>query len=262
MIAVVCAIKDLTRAKSRLDVPEPLRARLAFTMLLDTVRAWTAAGASVWVSTDRPQVGAELSAHGLRPGLLQDAGASLDACYASAAETLTASGVETMIGCVADLPALTADAAAAVLRAGRGFVPDAAGTGTTMVVAAAARFVSHFGPMSAARHRGAGLTALDVPLAARLDVDDLDALAAAAVLGLGPATAPLWGVAGPASCTCATLQQGTEAGWSALTADGAGLFVPADALDPALTAAQPGQRVHLAVVGGQVRSAWPHAVTG
>ncbi|MDT5035245.1 MAG: 2-phospho-L-lactate/phosphoenolpyruvate guanylyltransferase, partial [Micromonosporaceae bacterium] len=75
----------------------------------------------------------------------------------------------------------------------RGYVPDARGTGTTMLAALAGVGLDpRFGPGSAAAHRASGAVELlgDWP-SVRQDVDTADDLAAAAALGLGPWTAAL-----------------------------------------------------------------------
>jgi 2-phospho-L-lactate guanylyltransferase len=84
------------------------------------------------------------------------------------------------------------------LRAAAGwpeaFVPDAAGTGTTLYTARpGVAFQPRFGPGSAARHAAAGAAALLLPDAPglRRDVDTPDDLRRAAALGLGPRTAAL-----------------------------------------------------------------------
>ncbi len=102
---------------------------------------------------------------------------------------------------VSDLPCLTAADLAAVLALGRehdlSFLADAAGTGTTMWLAAAGQRVDpRFGPLSRAAHRAAGHADLveeagmDPGLLARArrDVDTEDDLRAATTLRLGAAT--------------------------------------------------------------------------
>ena len=73
---------------------------------------------------------------------------------------------------------------------GRAFCADADGTGTTLLLAAAARALDpRFGEGSAARHRASGAVALDGAWPGlRRDVDTGDDLCAAAELGLGPHT--------------------------------------------------------------------------
>ncbi len=71
------------------------------------------------------------------------------------------------------------------------FVPDAAGSGTTLYTALpGAPFQPRFGPGSRLRHREAGAVELDLPGIAglRRDVDTLDDLCLAARIGLGAKT--------------------------------------------------------------------------
>jgi 2-phospho-L-lactate guanylyltransferase len=96
----------------------------------------------------------------------------------------------------ADLPSLrpaeldrVLDAASATPNA---FVPDAAGIGTTLYTARPeAGFSPAFGPDSRVRHRegGARELALDDVPSVRRDVDTIEDLRAALLLGVGPHTA-------------------------------------------------------------------------
>jgi 2-phospho-L-lactate guanylyltransferase len=117
----------------------------------------------------------------------------LNAALAEAAEHAVhrwpADGVAALVG---DLPALRpaelATALAAATEHPQSFVPDAAGTGTTLLAATPGSSLRPaFGLDSAARH-----TAWAVPLDAapglRHDVDTAADLRSAAALGLGPAT--------------------------------------------------------------------------
>jgi 2-phospho-L-lactate guanylyltransferase len=97
----------------------------------------------------------------------------------------------------ADLPRLRPVELAVVLRevaghvaAGRSaFVPDRAGTGTTLYAAPAEHFDPGFGADSAARHRSAGaVEAGTSATTVRTDVDDLADLGEALVAGVGPHT--------------------------------------------------------------------------
>jgi 2-phospho-L-lactate guanylyltransferase len=96
----------------------------------------------------------------------------------------------------ADLPALDpaelGRALAAAAQAGQAFVPDAAGTGTTLYTAApGVAFRPRFGPESRAAHLSAG--AVELRIAGtdglRRDVDTVADLRDAARIGLGPRTA-------------------------------------------------------------------------
>lgn len=96
---------------------------------------------------------------------------------------------------LADLPALTgADVSAALAFAaltGTAVVPDADGTGTTMITALPGHELDPaFGPGSLARHRAAGLCTLplDPQSTIRRDVDTWPDFEEAARLGVGPHT--------------------------------------------------------------------------
>lgn len=94
-----------------------------------------------------------------------------------------------------DLPALVPreldDALAASVGHPRTFVPDAEGTGTSLVTAhGGAELIESFGADSARRHRDLGLVELTVPTDSglRRDVDTPDHLREAAAAGVGPFT--------------------------------------------------------------------------
>lgn len=92
---------------------------------------------------------------------------------------------------LADLPCLrTEDLDAALSRAGRAYVADAAGTGTTLLVAPpGAALDPRFGPASAEAHAASGATPVAGALTSlRLDVDTADDLGRALDLGVGPHT--------------------------------------------------------------------------
>ena len=198
--SVVVPVKRLRVAKSRLYAagrPRPEHEQLALALALDTVAAALAAPAvaRVLVVTDDPAAAAAMG----RLGALvvpdePDAGLNPALAYgaARAAGLAPADGVALLS---ADLPALRPAELTAALRAAgaypRAFVPDAGGTGTTLLAArprtpAAPRY----GPGSAALHRASGAVGLagDWP-SLRHDVDTAADLEAAAGLGLGPATA-------------------------------------------------------------------------
>jgi 2-phospho-L-lactate guanylyltransferase len=196
--SLVIPVKVLARAKSRLaGLPGPRRARLALAMAADTVAAALAAApvADVIVVTDDASVGAELSSlgaivirdepgAGLNPALVFGAGYS--------GSRWPGRGVAAMAG---DLPALRpAELALALAQApaaGAAFVPDAAGTGTTLYAAGpGVAFTPAFGPGSRDRHRAAGVRELDLPglRGLRQDVDTPGDLELATAIGVGPRT--------------------------------------------------------------------------
>ena len=115
--------------------------------------------------------------------------AALTEAAAWAAGNWPTDGVVALVG---DLPALRpedlADVLAQAARHSRGFVPDAAGTGTTLLSARPGTALAPaFGPDSAARH-AAGASRLDARPGLRLDVDTAADLRAATELGVGAST--------------------------------------------------------------------------
>lgn len=109
----------------------------------------------------------------------------------------------------ADLPALRPaelDAAVGALAAGRVYCADAAGEGTTLLLAAPGTPLDpRFGPGSAAAHQASGAAPIPGELPGlRRDVDTPADLDAAAALGLGPRTAAL--LAAPARCPRTTAE--------------------------------------------------------
>lgn len=193
--AVVLPVKRLADAKTRLRGTLGRHDRLVLAMAQDTVRAARACPVvhEVLVVTDEPEVSAALGRLGatITPDV-PDAG--LNPALAYGAERVGgAGGVAAM---TADLPALRPEELRRALRAaaragGRTFVPDAAGTGTTLLAAAPGLDLAPgFGSGSAARHAASGARRLagDWP-SVRRDVDTVADLADAERLGLGPCTA-------------------------------------------------------------------------
>jgi 2-phospho-L-lactate/phosphoenolpyruvate guanylyltransferase len=199
--SLVIPVKELALAKSRLSgLAGPRRAELALAMAADTVAAAVACPviAAVIVVTDDDVAGAALGslgavivpdqpAAGLNPALVFGA-AYADARWPGRGRAALA----------ADLPALGPAEIGRALAAASGwpeaFVPDAAGSGTTLYTAGpAAEFCPRFGPGSRDRHRAAGATELDladVP-GLRRDVDTPADLRSAVGLRLGPRTSVL-----------------------------------------------------------------------
>ncbi|TPQ22859.1 2-phospho-L-lactate guanylyltransferase [Streptomyces sporangiiformans] len=197
---LVIPLKALARAKSRLSdtADDGLRPGLALAFAQDTVAAalTCAAVRDVAVVTDDGLAGRELAALGARIVPDEPAG-GLNAALAHAASVVRTKSPESPLAALnADLPALrpleltrVLDAAAAFPRA---FLPDAAGTGTTLLAAAAGReLLPAFGTDSRIRHRASGAVeiALDGVDSVRQDVDTGDDLRAALTLGVGPRTA-------------------------------------------------------------------------
>jgi 2-phospho-L-lactate guanylyltransferase len=186
---VIIPVKPAATAKSRLGLGPELARALA----LDTVAALVACEpvVRVIVVTSDPGFrppGAEIAT--------EESPAGIDAALRSGAglagERSQAGPLAALLG---DLPSLRpADLAAALtLAAGhpRAFVADRESSGTTLVTAAAGLpLLTAFGPDSAAAHRAAGLVQLELPPGSTVtaDVDTVEQLDRARLLGLGPAT--------------------------------------------------------------------------
>jgi 2-phospho-L-lactate guanylyltransferase len=195
--AVVIPVKALGRAKSRLRgapvaVPHD---RLVLAMALDTIGAVLEcpAAAEALVVTDDPVARAAFVALGARV-VPDEPAAGMNAALGYGA-ALAARPGRWVAALAADLPALRPEELTAALGAareapGRGFVPDAAGTGTALLTTPpGVALAPRFGPASAAAHAASGAFRLagDWPSLAR-DVDTFADLLAAARLGLGPHT--------------------------------------------------------------------------
>jgi 2-phospho-L-lactate/phosphoenolpyruvate guanylyltransferase len=192
--AAVVPLKRFDLAKSRLD---GAREALARAFALDTLAAVTAVPEVefVVVVTDEPEFEAPSAdvrvIRQRRPGLN---GAILDGIDRVRAETRD-TGIAILLG---DLPALTASVLTSVLHAAAahstGFVPDAQGTGTTIVTALEGNApLPSFGAGSAASHEASGHARLDAPERARRDVDTDADLRVAVALGVGRHTAAVLG---------------------------------------------------------------------
>ena len=193
---VVVPVKRLAVAKSRLaaygDAP---RRALALAFACDVVAAALECPlvAQVLVVTDDEEAAAALTALGARVAP-DHPDAGLNPALAHGAELLRAghpgTGVVTLS---ADLPALQgadlATALGAVPPAGRAFVADSSGTGTTLLAAAApAPLAPSYGPGSRSRHLASGAVELPGTPALRRDVDTPEDLRDALALGVGART--------------------------------------------------------------------------
>ncbi|MGY1696965.1 2-phospho-L-lactate guanylyltransferase [Geodermatophilus sp. SYSU D00814] len=171
-----------------------LHAELVLALLADTVAAGLAcpAVADVVVVTDDERAAAVVRALGART-VPDEPDGGLNPALAHGAR---ASGSVAVAALSSDLPALRPGELAAALEAAgavpRGFVADAATTGTTLLTAVGVPLDPRFGHGSAAAHAASGALALagDWP-GLRRDVDTPADLREAAGLGLGPATAAL-----------------------------------------------------------------------
>jgi 2-phospho-L-lactate/phosphoenolpyruvate guanylyltransferase len=200
---VIVPLKALPHAKGRLAAATAnadAHAQLVEAMREDTLRAarCTTAAARVVVVADRAeQVGADLVQS--RPGL--NAGLAEAARHAS--ERWPEDGVAVLVG---DLPALRPtelDAALAdAAQHPRAYVPDAPGTGTTLLTARpGVALRPEFGIGSASRH-AQDAVALPAGPGLRADVDTPEDLAVAARIGFGPSTRSVTGDS-PAQCMMA-----------------------------------------------------------
>jgi 2-phospho-L-lactate guanylyltransferase len=185
--SVVIPIKGGPAAKSRLsDLDDSARQIIADAMALDVVAAAlrTPSVNRVVVVSNDSHIGWAVKEMGAE--LVPDPGQGLNEAIAASAFRGPWAAL------LGDLPAVTPAALDdALIAAGAfevGFVPDAAGTGTSLLVAAT-QVATFFGADSAARHSAAGYQRVDaVPEVVRRDVDDLVSLRAAAGLGLGERT--------------------------------------------------------------------------
>lgn len=200
---VLIPTKSLPEAKSRLlgaTADPAAHARLVLAIRADTIAAARAAAgvARVLIVADRPTAaGGDHVLVQSRRGL----NAALREGAAHAAIHWPDDGVAALVG---DLPALQAQELAEALTLAashpRAYVPDAAGTGTTVLTAVAHQPLQPaFGTGSAARHAAAAAT---IPAGAglRADVDTAADLQAALALGVGPATRTALAVPNEVSC--------------------------------------------------------------
>lgn len=191
--ALLVPVKTLTRAKSRLGVSDPhLRQRLVRAFAYDALAAARACSevATVYVVTDELDLD--------RPGTVRlpdEGGGDLNEALRNAA--LRVADLQPGLGIAAmcaDVPCLDpldlATALNEIRAAGRGFVADAAGTGTSLLgVVAGWPLDPLFGPDSAGRHTRSGAIAVTAAVPTmRQDVDTQEDLDAAVALGVGPHT--------------------------------------------------------------------------
>lgn len=269
--AAVVALKSSEYAKSRLDLPAPLRQRLAETMALDTLRALAGAVSRVVVVSGQPALASRLARSGIAATVLPEpAQPGMNAALAYGADRLRADGFGTVLACVGDLPALRAESVARVLQVSRSypraFLADASGVGTTMLVAHDVPLLPHYSGRSAARHRASGATPLTEDLLggsladARRDVDTEVDLATAIGLGVGPDTTDL---VDPAYARLGRYQVVTATDWAdgngqrlAVTGAGRRIVLPAGVATQAGRPVRTGQRLHAVTADDRVLSAW------
>jgi 2-phospho-L-lactate guanylyltransferase len=194
---VVVPVKRLELAKSRLGAyGDELRRQLALAFAADVVVA--ASGCRgvqrLLVVTDDPTARELLSSLGAEVAAdLPDAG--LNAALVHGAACLRDRDASlSLVALSADLPALRPEDLQAALEqvpaGGRAFVPDAVGTGTTLLAARAPSALHPaYGAGSRARHRESGALELVGSPALRRDVDTPSDLRDAVGLGVGSRTA-------------------------------------------------------------------------
>jgi len=195
--AVLVPVKRATRAKSRLaPLGDTARRRLATAFAADTVSAVLAcpAVARVLVVTDDHELAEDLRRLGAE--VIPDGADDLNGTLVQAAAEVHRRDPSLRLAAVcADLPSLRPEDLALALAAApadrMSFVPDAARTGTTVLIAPGVEdFRPAFGPGSRDAHLDQGALELDglgVP-GLRRDVDDPADLADALALGAGPRT--------------------------------------------------------------------------
>ncbi|MCW2842866.1 MAG: hypothetical protein JWN22_782 [Nocardioides sp.] len=197
--AAVVPVKPPARGKSRLvGLSDGRRRDLAAAFARDTVAACLAAERveAVLVVTDDVAFAGELTTLGcvaIPDGVTGDLNASL---RLAAAETRRRWPTLRPVALCADLPALLHrdldDALAAAPADRASFVADADGIGTTLYTAPHDEFDPRFGHESREAHLDTGAREISGALTSlRRDVDDLDDLADARLLGLGRHTAAL-----------------------------------------------------------------------
>ena len=193
---LVVPVKRLALAKTRLQAyGDAVRQELALAFAVDVVTAGLgcAGVGQVLVVTDDPYAAAALREAGAL--VVADApDAGLNPALAHGAELLLEQGASGVAAVSADLPCLTpgelVTALAAVRPGLRGFVVDAAGTGTTLLAAPhGVELAPAYGTASRTGHLASGAVELPAGRGLRLDVDTPDDLSEALALGVGAATA-------------------------------------------------------------------------
>jgi 2-phospho-L-lactate/phosphoenolpyruvate guanylyltransferase len=240
---------------------EELRSALAVSFAVDTVAAALEcpAVACVVVVTDDHELAGQLGALGAW-AVPDGAGGDLNESLAQAAAELHRRRPELGIAALCgDLPALRPDHLTRALSSaggeGMSFLTDAAGVGTTLLVAPAVeQFLPRFGIGSRLRHLQAGATelVLDDVATLRRDVDTPDDLAEAVRLGVRSHTAAVARGIGPRladmQATVFAFDPDSCSG-SVVLDDGLELPFAAESVDSSLRLLRPGQRVRLETAG-------------
>lgn len=194
--SIVVPVKGTAEGKSRLapELDAEARARLAEAFSLDAIAAVGSATRvhRIIVVTDATAPIAEHLRHeGVE--LVDDPRAGLNPAVLAGLDAVGPAGTARVAVLLGDLPCLVAADLDEALRAAEAhplaFVPDAEGSGTTLVTALPGHpLVPRFGAGSAARHCDAGHVelALREGTTLRRDVDTAADLETARALGLGP----------------------------------------------------------------------------
>jgi len=188
---LVVPVKLLALAKTRLSAyGDVARAELALAFASDVLDAALDCPAVHRVVVVTDDVRAARALAGPRCQVVPDLpGAGLNAALEHGAALLRSSaGALPVAALAADLPALRAEDLSAALQAvpGRAFVPDADGTGTTLLAARGGHVLgAAYGPGSRARHLASGAHELAAEPGLRRDVDTPQDLSTALELGVG-----------------------------------------------------------------------------
>lgn len=193
-------VKRLSAAKTRLSLSEHPRNVLALAFACDTIAAALACPLVATVVAVTSDLGAARELEQIGALVVPDVPeAGLNAALEYGAQVARQRGPHRGTAALsADLPALRSEALERALLSAsahrRAFVPDAAGSGTTLLACLPTEELHpEFGPGSAERHRRNGAHVIeDAGLESlRQDVDTVADLDVAARLGLGPRTSRL-----------------------------------------------------------------------
>jgi 2-phospho-L-lactate guanylyltransferase len=249
---VVVPVKRLALAKTRLSsYGDDARQELALAFAADVVEAALPV-ARVLVVTDDDRAAALLGGLGadVTP---DDPDAGLNPALSHGAELLRQRELDTGVATLsADLPSLlSADlrAALAQVGAGRAFVADLEGSGTTLLAAGpGAELLPSFGPSSRSAHLESGAAPLVAARRLRCDVDTPTDLLTALALGVGRHTTAVATGLGLEASAGTVREWDPRVGGSAYRDDGTVLQLSRDALqDSGFRFLRVGQRVRIAV---------------
>lgn len=198
-VGVVVAVKRLAAAKTRLApmFSAPDREDMVLAMLVDTITGALGVAAVRTVLVVTPDSVAADAAEQVGARALTDPTPHghpdpLNNALTAAAELVTRDGPN-IVALQGDLPALQsyelAEAIAEARAAGRAFVADRHGDGTSALLAFGTPLDPRFGADSADRHRRSGAVELRGSWPGlRCDIDTPDDLETAQRIGVGPAT--------------------------------------------------------------------------